>query len=89
MDKVQSEHAAALAVVFTWAQANSGKISMHNGQMMFTNVAQQQELQALARRLQDAEKAVNDAAEKAQVAQAAAGEKNKRLQKEAAEILAK
>ena len=89
MDKVQGEHAAALGAVFAWAQANAGKISMRNGQMMFTNVAQQQELQALASRLQDAEKAVNDASQKAQVAQAAAGEKNKRLQKEAAEFLAK
>jgi len=89
LDKVQGEHAAALGAVFVCAQANAGKIGMRNGQMMFTNVAQQQELQALASRLQDAEKAVNDAAQKAQVAQAAAGEKNKRLQKEAAEFLAK
>lgn len=70
-------------------QANAGKIGMRNGQMMFTNVAQQQELQALASRLQEAEKSVNDAAQKAQAAQAAAGEKNQRLQNEAAEFLAK
>lgn len=89
MDKVQGEHAAALGAVFAWAQANAGKIGMRNGQMMFTNVPQQQELQALASRLQEAEKAVNDAVQKAQVAQAATGEKNKRLQKEAAEFLAK
>lgn len=89
LDKVQGEHAAALAAVFAWAQANAGKIGMRNGQMMFTNVAQQQELQALAGRLQEAEKFVNDAAQKAQAAQVAAGEKNQRLQKEAAELLAK
>jgi hypothetical protein len=88
MDKVQRARAAALGAVFAWAQANAGKISMRNGQMMFTNVAQQQELQTLALRLQDAEKAVNDAAQKAQVAQAAAGENNKRLRIEAARILA-
>lgn len=89
MDKVQGEHAAALGAVFAWAQANAGKIGMRNGQMMFTNAAQQQELQVLASRLQVAEKEVNDAAQKAQVAEAAAGEQNKRLQKEAAEFLAK
>lgn len=89
LDKVQGEHAAALGAVFAWAQANAGKIGMRNGQLMFTSAAQQQELQALAARLQDAEKAVNEAAQKVQASQAAAIEKNKRLQKEAAEFLAK
>ena len=89
LDKVEGEHAAALAAVFAWAQDNAGKIGMRNGQMMFTNVAQQQELQALAGQLQEAEKFVNDAAQKAQAAQVAAGENNQRLQKEAAEFLAK
>lgn len=81
MDKVQGEHAAALGVVLAWAQANAGEIGMCNGQKLLTNAAQQQELQALASRLQEAEKAVNDAAQKAQ---AASGEKNMCLQKEAA-----
>jgi hypothetical protein len=89
LDKVQGEHAAALGAVFAWAQANSGKIGVRDGQLMFTSAAQQQELQALATRLQDAEKAVNEAAQKAQASQAEAIEKNERLQKEAAEFLAK
>ena len=89
MDKVQGEHAAALGAFFAWAQANAGKITMRDGQLMFTNVAQQQELQALASLMQEAEKAVNDAAQKAQAAQVAAGEKIERLQKEAADFLAK
>lgn len=89
LDRVQGEHAAALGAVFAWAQANAGKIGMRNGQLMFTSAAQQQDLQALAARLQDAEKAVNEAAQKAQASQAAAMEQNKRLQKEAAEFLAK
>jgi hypothetical protein len=89
LDKAQSEHAAALGAVFDWAQANAAKIEARNGQLMFTSVTQQQELQALARRLQEAENGVNEAAEKAQVLQAAAQERQERLQKEAADLLSK
>ena len=89
LDRVQGEHAAAMGAVFDWAAANNRKIAMRNGQLMFTSVAQQQELQSLASRLQAAENEVAAAAQKAQAAQAAALEKNRRLQKEAAELLAK
>lgn len=89
LDRAQSDHAAAMGAIFDWATANSGKIEMRNGQLMFTTTAQQQELQSLANKLEAAENEVNVANEKAQAAQAAAMENNSRLQKEAAEILAK
>ena len=89
LDKVQGEHVSALGALFTWAQTNAGKITMRNGQLMLSDVGQQQELRALANRIEEAEKAVNDAVQKAQEAQAAAVEKNKRLQKEVADFLVK
>ena len=89
LDRVQSDHAAAMGAIFDWAAANSGKIEMRKGQLMFTTTAQQQELQSLANKLQAAENEVNAASEKAQAAQAAAMEKSSRFQKEAAELLAK
>lgn len=87
--RVQSEHASAMGALFDWAAANNGKIEMRKGQLMFTSIAQQQELQALENKLQAAEKEVNAAFQKAQAAQAAAIEKHNRLQQEAAEFLAK
>jgi hypothetical protein len=89
LDRVQRDHAAAMGALFDWAAANSGKIEMRKGQLMFTSVSQQQELQSLANKLQAAEDEVAAASKKAQAAQAAAMEKNNRLQKEAAELLAK
>ena len=89
LDQVQGEHAAAMDAIFDWATANDGRIAIRNGQLMFSSVAQQQELQSLANRLQVAESEVTAAAQKVQTAQAATLEKNKRLQKEAAELLSK
>lgn len=89
LDRVQGEHAAAMGAIFEWAQANMGKLAFRNGQLLFSSVEQQQQLQVLASRLQKAENEVNDAVQKAQSAQAAAVEKNKQLQKEAAQLLAR
>jgi hypothetical protein len=89
LDRAQGEHAASIAALFDWAEGNAGKIAIRNGQLMFASAAQQQELQALATRLQAAENNVNTAVQTAQAAQAAALEKQKRLQKEANELLSK
>jgi hypothetical protein len=89
LDRVQGEHAAAIAAIFDWATANDGKIALHKGQLVFASIAQQQELQALVNRLQAAENEVTIVTSKAQTAQEAALDKDKRLQKEAAEFLAK
>lgn len=89
LDRAQSDHAAAMGEVFDWAAANSGKLEMRKGQLVFATVAQQQEFQSLVNKLQAAENEAKAASEKAQAAQVAAIEKSSRVQKEAAELLAK
>lgn len=89
LDRTQAEQAAAIGTIFDWAAANAGTLSANNGALVFSSVEQQQELEALVTRLQAAESAVADAAEEAQKISASESEKQRQLQKEAAEFLAK
>lgn len=89
LDRAQGEHAAAIGAIFEWAQSNMGKVTLRNGQFLFSSAEQQQRLQVLVNRLQQAENEANAAMQKAQTIQTAAIEKSKKLEKDAATFLAK
>ena len=89
LDRAQGEQAAAIGAIFDWAAANNGKLGASNGELVFSSVEQQQELQALVSRLQAAESDVAAAAEEAQKTEAAELEKQKRVNEDAAKFLAK
>lgn len=87
LDTTQSAHATSIRAVFDWAAANLGRVSVQNGQFMFQTQAQQSELQALAAKLEEAEKAVQSAVEVAQAEQAKAAAKNEQNMREAKKLL--
>lgn len=89
LDRTQSAHADAMGAVFTWAQANAGRLGLRGGQLLFESREQQAELVTLVGTLQQAENAANTAAQKAQADMAEAAARREQSLKEAAELLGK
>lgn len=89
VDRVESEHAAAIGAIFDWAAANNDKLGASNGELVFSSAKQQHELQTLVARLQTAENEAAAAAEEAQKMAAAELETKNRVNEEAAKFLAK
>lgn len=85
----QTAYADAIGAVFAWAQANAGRVSMSGGKMLFQTEQQQTELTALAKKLQEAENAVNAAADKAQAQMAEAATKHDQSVRAAEAFLAR
>lgn len=87
LDVAQRVHVEALGAVFTWAQAQAGKLGVRDGQLVFQSAKQQQELQALAAKLQTAEDAAEKVEKVTQAEQVKAGERHQDALKNAEQFL--
>lgn len=89
LDEVQTGLADSMERVLDWGAAQAGKLGMQNGQLLFTDVRQQAELNALLSKVTEAEKKMNTALVAAQATQEKAQQEMADQNRRANEILKK